>query len=228
MEILFLTIFYVMCAIFCGRFLLHALAWHGASRQLRMLLPSPRPVSFSLIALTALDVVLLRRLFASNKLLWLFSWTFHLSFFIVLIRHLRYILEPAPGVIAFIQPVGVVAGYTLTSSLVLLILYRAVQKKNRYAGKVNYLILGLVLICSASGLLMRGSLQLDLVEVKRFTLGLFSLRPEMLPGNPLLIVHLLSVLALIPLLPSHIFIAPAVMLEDERRRKDLEFIIHEK
>lgn len=228
MEILFLIIVYVMYAIFCGRFLLHALAWYGASRRFRMLLPSPRPVSFPLIAVTVLDVVFFRRLFASNKLLWLFSWTFHLSFIVVLIRHLRYFLEPVPGAIAFIQPMGVVAGYALTSSLILLILYRAVQRKNRYAAKVNYLILGLVLMISATGLLMRSSLQLDLMEVKRFILGLLSLRPETPPGNPLLIVHLLGAIALIPLLPSHVFIAPAVMLADERRREDLEFIIHEK
>ena len=47
--------------------------------------------------MTALDVVFLGRVFVVNPALWFGEWVFHASFLLVLLRHLRYFLDPVPA-----------------------------------------------------------------------------------------------------------------------------------
>ena len=63
------------------------------------------------------EVVLFESLFKSNKWIWLFGWMFHAALAVVLLRHLRYFIEPVWGWVVFVQPFGVYAGFAMVAGL---------------------------------------------------------------------------------------------------------------
>lgn len=151
-----------------------------------------------------------RLIYAENKLLWLAALLFHWSLLAILLRHLRFFLEPVPAFVNVISrwdgffQIGA-PGLYLTDIVILgalgYLLWRRLRDPQvRYISLfadhfVLFLLLGLIL----SGLLMRYLIRIDTVAVKQFALGLAALAP-VLPKEvgPFLFVHLflLSVLAI--------------------------------
>jgi nitrate reductase gamma subunit len=183
---------------------------------------------FSVCALTVLEVLFFRKLFANDKLLWPGSWLFHLSFLFVLLRHLRYFLQPVPGCIVAVQPFGIFAGYVLLIALVFIMSVRLLSGNKRYVSYSNYFILSVLLLLSLSGLLMRNFFRPDMLQAKAFILGILTFRPEAAPSGILFNFHFLMALLLLPYVPSHIFTAPLVLAEAARREKGLRMMMHEK
>ena len=177
---------------------------------------------------TLLDLLFFRRIFSTNKLLWAASWVFHVSFFFVILRHLRFLFTSPPACMVFLQPVGVAAGYLLPLSLLYLIASRTVQKKDRYASSYNYIISGMLFLISSTGVVMRSFFRPDLISVKQFTLGILGLSPHALPDSYLFLFHLVMFIVLLPYLPTHIIAAPFVNLEANRRMEELRHVIHER
>ena len=230
MKIFLPILGYSLYAIFCCRILLQGLAWYKAARQLGAHRAPVRRVSlgFSLwvCAGVATDIAFLRRLLNANRLLWLGSWTFHLSFLFVTLRHLIYVVNPVPECIADLQTIGVCSGYILPLSLIYIAVVR-IAGKEKYVSRSNFLILGLVFLISITGLLMH-FFRPDLVDVKGFILGILAFKPEAVPQSFLFIIHFLLVLLLVPYLPSHIFSSPVIIIEARRREKELKMVLHEK
>ncbi len=218
---------YVVYAAFWVRLSLHTITWLKAARRLSPGNAAPRVNLFLTFFSTALDLIFFRRLFDSNKLLWLGSWLFHTAFFVVMLHHLRYFLEPVPDCIVRVQPLGVSAGYLMAFSLVYVILLRTATR-TRYVSYQNYLILGLVLLISATGLLMRNYFPPDLVDVKSFIMGLVALRPTPLHAGFFFSLHFLLALLLVPFLPFHLFTAPFVAFEARRREDLLGEVMHDR
>ena len=52
------------------------------------------------------EVTVFQSLFKSNKWIWIFGWMFHFGLLLVLLRHLRYFIEPTWFWIDLIQPFG--------------------------------------------------------------------------------------------------------------------------
>lgn len=177
---------------------------------------------------TLLDLLFFRRIFSTSKLLWAASWVFHISFFFVALRHMRFIFPSLSACLVFLQPVGVVAGYLLPLSLLYLITSRIVQKKDRYASSYNYIISGMLFLISATGVVMRTFFRPDLISVKQFALGIFGLSPHALPDSFLFLFHFGMFIILLPYLPTHIIAAPFVNLEANRRLEELRYVIHER
>jgi nitrate reductase gamma subunit len=227
MTIILIAAAYLAYAAFWVRLSLHTLVWLRAARQ-RTAEPEAAfgrpPGSF---AAALIDILFFRKLFASNKALWLGSWVFHTAFLFVILRHLRFFLEPVPGCIVLVQPAGIVAGYLMAFSLVYVILLRTVTKA-RYLSYQNYLILGLVVLIGATGLLMRIYFPPDLVDVKSFAMGLVALRPEPLPDGFFFSLHFVLVLLLVPFLPFHLFTAPFVAFEARKREDLLDQVMHDR
>jgi nitrate reductase gamma subunit len=227
MAIILIAVAYLVYAAFWVRLSLHTLVWLRAAKQRpggHAEVSGKRLPSF---AAALIDIILFRRLFASNKALWLGSWAFHAAFFIVILRHLRYFLEPVPDCIVSVQPLGVFAGYLMAFSLAYVLLLRVVTK-TKYLSYQNYVILGLVFLISLTGLLMRNYFPADLVDVKSFTMGLVAMRPAPLPGGFFFSIHFFLVLLLVPFLPFHLFTAPFVALEARRREELLDTVMHDK
>lgn len=222
---------YLAYAAFLGRIIIHVLIWYKATKRFTapgLQAPEQR---CDLYAAAAIDLCFFRRLFLSNKLLWIGSWTFHLSFLFVILGHLRYFLNPVPRCITFIQPVGVVAGYLLPASLLYLLGLRIAGKERyvfRYVSYYNFFLLGLLFLISITGLLMRRLFVPDLMGVKEFILGLFTFRRALLPQDLLFIFHFLLVLLLAAYLPTHFFAAPLVTIEARKREEELKIILHKK
>jgi nitrate reductase gamma subunit len=226
MAIILIALAYLVYAAFWVRLSLHAFIWLRAVRQ-RAAGPataSGRPLRSFATALV--DILFFRRLFASNKPLWLGSWAFHVSFFVVILRHLRYFLEPVPDCIVSVQPFGIFAGYLMALSLAYVILLRTLTEA-KYRSYQNYLILGLVFLISLTGLLMRNYFPPDLVDVKSFAMGLVAMRPAPLPAGVLFSLHFFLILLLVPFLPFHLFTAPPVILEARRREAMLGKVMHD-
>jgi nitrate reductase gamma subunit len=155
-----IVIAYTAYSAFLIRFVLHLLLWLRASGQMRMHIPagiSPaRPETY---AGMLIDILFFRRLFIENKWLWVGSWTFHVSLFLVILRHGKYILDPVPGFIRYIQPLGTVAGYLLPLSLILILILRTTSRRDTYVSYYNYFLLSTVLGISITGLVIRGDSQ---------------------------------------------------------------------
>ncbi|MDP2157243.1 MAG: hypothetical protein Q8K68_05995 [Nitrospirota bacterium] len=213
---------------FLVRFTWQGIIWFRASGHAAAYPVFLRKIPATVYISTMMDILLFRRIFDTSKLLWAGSWVFHISFFFVALRHMRYFFPSLPDCLILLQPVGLIAGYLLPFSLLYLMILRAVQKKDRYTSSYNYIISGMLLLISSIGVVMRIFFRPDLVSVKQFTLGIFGLSPHTLPDSSLFLVHIALFLLLLPYLPSHIIAAPFVNLEANRRSEELRYVIHER
>lgn len=213
---------------FIVRFAWQSIIWFRASGHAAAYSVFLKKVPASVYISTLLDILFFRKIFSTSKLLWAGSWVFHVSFFFVALRHMRYFFPSLPDCLILFQPVGVVAGYLLPFSLFYLIVLRIVQKKDRYVSSYNYIISAMLFFISSIGLTMRMFFRPDLLSVKQFSLGIFGLSPQALPDSALFLFHLALFLLLLPYLPTHIIAAPFVNLEVNRRREELRYVIHEK
>ena len=216
---------YAAYAVFWMRFLLHGLVWWKAMKRLSTE-PTPE-ATVKLWALTASDVLLFAKLLMVNPALWVGEWVFHATFLLVLMRHLRFFLNPIPAWVWWMQTPGTIAGYVLPPALVYILFIRLFTKREKYASPANMFLLFLVLAISSLGILMHALYKPDLVDVKLFAWGIVTLKPAAAPHSWLFLLHFILVLVLIPFLPTHIFTAPLVMMEARKREKMLRLVMHE-
>lgn len=172
------------------------------------------------------DIVFLTRLLKANDVLWIGEWLFHVSFFFVTVRHLRYFLEPVPACIAFLQTAGIIAGYLLPFTLLYILVVKLVLER-AYVSSYNFFLLCLIFLLSATGLAMKLFLRVDIVAVKFFVQGFLRFSPEAAPGSLLFAAHVLLSLLLLLYLPTHLFTAPFTMLDAREREDGLRALLHE-
>ncbi len=129
-----------------------------------------------------------RVIYRTNLLLWLGGLTFHWSLLIILVRHLKLFFEPAPGFVTFLHnldglfqisaPTLLATDILVVVSLGYLVFRRALNPQVRYVSLFSdYFPLILILGIVMSGILMRHFYRADLLEIKRFILGMLSLNP---------------------------------------------------
>ena len=184
---------------------------------------TPAPTTQSgVVFRMAREVVLFESLFRGNKWTWIFGWMFHFGLFLVTLRHLRYFLDPVPLPIQLIQPFGIYAGFAMVAGLAGLWARRVLVDRVRYiSAPSDYLILGLLILIGLSGLTMSFLVHTDVVSVKSFFLGLYSFNPQPLPGDPLLLLHLLLVAGLMIIFPfSKLLHAPGLFSSPTRNQVD--------
>ncbi|MDR2493345.1 MAG: sulfate reduction electron transfer complex DsrMKJOP subunit DsrM [Coriobacteriales bacterium] len=127
--------------------------------------------------------------FGSAKWLWLGGLVFHWSLLIILLRHLRFFLDPVPWAVqgleaadSFIQvgiPLLYVTDAAIVAALTYLFLRRVVAPRIRYISlPADYLALFLLLAVALSGILMRYWFKVDLLAVKEMTMGLATFSPQ--------------------------------------------------
>ncbi len=183
----------------------------------------PAPTTKSGVALRmAREVVLFESLFKSNKWTWLFGWTFHVALLLVVLRHLRYFIEPVWDWVVLLQPFGLYAGFAMLAGLAGLWLRRLAVERVRYiTGPSDHLMLALLAGIVASGFAMRYILRTDIVALKAFMLGLIYFDWQPLPADPVLLVHLGLVAALMIVFPfSKLLHAPGVFFSPSRNQVD--------
>ncbi len=168
------------------------------------------------------EVVLFESLFRGNKWTWMFGWAFHFGLFLVTLRHLRYFMDPVPAPIEFIQPFGVYAGFAMVLGLAGLWARRFLVDRVRYiSAPGDHGLLALLLLIGTSGILMSFVFHTDIVAVKTFFIGLYSFTVSILPGDPVLWLHLLLVAALMIIFPfTKLLHAPGLFFSPTRNQVD--------
>jgi len=184
---------------------------------------TPAPTTTSGVALRmAREVVLFESLFRGNKWIWIFGWMFHFGLFLVTLRHLRYFIEPVPLPIELIQPFGIYAGFAMVIGLAGLWARRILVDRVRYiSSPSDHLMLALLILIGCSGLLTSFVFHTNIVAVKSFFIGLYTFDINPLPGDPLLLIHLLLVVALMIIFPySKLLHAPGLFFSPTRNQVD--------
>jgi nitrate reductase gamma subunit len=168
------------------------------------------------------EVVLFESLFRGNKWTWIFGWIFHFGLFLVTLRHLRYFMEPVWLPIELVQPFGIYGGMAMVVGLAGLWARRFFVDRVRYiSSPSDHLILALLIAIGSTGLLMKFVFHTDIVAVKSFFIGLYSFDPQPLPGDPLLLLHLFLVAALMIIFPySKLLHAPGLFFSPSRNQVD--------
>lgn len=178
--------------------------WQYAETPAPLKIPTtPAPTTRGGVALRlGREVVFFESLFKSNKWTWLFGWIFHVALLLIVARHLRYFSGPIWGLVAFIQPYGLYAGFAMVAGLMGLWGRRLLVPRVRYiSSPSDHLMLALLIAIAASGLLMRYGVRTDIVAVTAFVQGLIGFNWQPLPADPVLLVHLALVAALMIVFP---------------------------
>jgi len=179
--------------------------------------------------------------YASAKWLWLAALAFHWTFFVVLVRHLRFFTEPAPFFVGLIEnvdgflEVGVpgllVTGVILLLAVTYLFIRRVAIPQLRYISLPNdYFPLFLIMAIALTGVLMRYFFKVDIVSVKKLALGLASFHPTVPDGiGVFFYIHIFLVSVLFAYFPfsklvhlGGIFLSPTrVLTANSRERRHI-------
>ena len=151
--------------------------------------------------------------FRLEKWLWLFSLAFHYAFLAVILRHLRFFLEPVPAVIQLLEtldgflqvglPVMMLSGVVLLGAVTFLFLRRLFIGRVRYISlATDYFPLFLIFGIAFSGLLMRYFTKASVVEIKELAMGLVTFHPVVPEGiDVIFYIHLFLVCVLLAYFP---------------------------
>jgi nitrate reductase gamma subunit len=207
--------------------------------------------TFGVVGRMALEILLFRSLFrntsaklhdgprlsyGSTKWLWAAGLAFHYAFLVVLLRHLRFFVEPVPGAVnllaaldGFMQvsvPTVYITTALLGAAVSYLLLRRLAIPQVRYISLLaDYFPLFLILAIGTTGVLLRHFVRSDITAVKELTLSLVRLQPALPAGiHPLVFTHLFLVCALFAYFPfsklvhlGGVFLSPTRNLANNNR-----------
>ncbi len=222
MTVLFAALLYVATAVLVGG-LAYRIRDYARTPAPLKIPTTPAPVTRGGVALRLLrEVALFESLFRSNLWTWAFGWMFHVGLALVLVRHLRYFVEPVWSWLAFVQPFGVYGGFLMTAGLAGLWARRFLVARVRYISTPSdHLMIALLLAIAGTGLAMKYVAHTDIVALKAFTLGLLYFDWQPLPADPLVYVHLALVALLMLIFPfSKLLHAPGVFFSPTRNQVD--------
>lgn len=170
----------------------------------------------------AREVVFFESLFKSNLWTWAFGWLFHIGLALVLLRHLRYFINPVWDWVVFIQPFGIYAGLVMVAGLSGLWARRFFVDRVRYISTPSdHLMLALLIGIALSGLFMKFVSHTDVIGVKNFFMGLMHFNLQALPSDVALYAHLSMIAALMIIFPfSKLLHAPGLFFSPTRNQAD--------
>ena len=183
----------------------------------------PAPLTRSGAALrVGREMVLFASLFRADKALWLASMAFHAGLALVLLRHLRYVVDVPPAWLVAVQPVGKLAGWMMVAGLLALLARRLwLPRVRAVTCPGDIALLALLLTIGVTGLLTTYVLHTDILAVKAFLAGIRSLAPAELPSDPAFLLHFGLACALIAIVPfTKLLHAPGLLLSPTRAQRD--------
>jgi len=170
-----------------------------------------------------------RLLFRTSTLLWLGALAFHWSLLIIILRHLRFFLEPVPIVLIVLQrldsilqnlmPIIYISDVVILIALAYLFVRRVIYPQVRYISlPSDYFVLLVIAGIVISGILMRLIYKVDLVQVKEWVMAMLSFRPLPPKGvNLFFYIHLFFVSLFIAYFPlSKLMHMPGIFLSPTR------------
>lgn len=204
---------YVSAAIFLG----------GIAHKLHQWLtvPSPFPTTIfpapgspsARLSVFLKEILLFNNLYRHSRLLWLFSWTMHLSLGLIIVGHIAgiYFLGEQftllgiskEGSLALSNFLGMAAGTVLVFSLLGLIGRRLSDKEARATSvPSNYFDLVLLTGIALTGIFLRLSITAPELElIREYLAGLILFRPASIPDSPWFFWHFMLLNILMMYLP---------------------------
>ena len=208
--------------------------------------------TLEVIGRMALEVFLFRSLFrnlktdlsdgqivyGSSKWLWMAGLALHWSFFVIVVRHLRFFFEKVPFPIEMVEildsflQVGAPLLYITDVVLLLAVTYLFLRRV--YIPQVNYISLAadyfplfLILGIAVTGVLMRYFFKVYIVGVKVLAMGLITLRPTVPEGiGVMFYIHMFLVSVLLAYFPfsklmhmGGVFMSPTRNLSNNSREE---------
>jgi nitrate reductase gamma subunit len=198
-----------------------------------------------------LEVLLFRSLFRNTKMelhegpkisyhwekwLWLAGLAFHYSFFIILLRHLRFFTEPVPFFVhmteradGFLQvglPGIYITDFLFLAAVTYLFIRRVIIPQMKYLSlPADYFPLFLLLAIGITGVFMRYFTKVDLLNIKGLAMGLVTFQPSVPEGiGVLFFMHFFLVCALLAYFPfsklmhlGGVFLSPTRNLPNNSR-----------
>lgn len=188
------------------------------------LAPAPK-TRFGVVLRVAREALLFESLFTANLWLWGAAALFHGGLLLVLLRHLRYFMEPAPFWVAWLQPWAAVSALLMLVGLSGLLIRRLFVARVRYVSTPSDILhLLLLLTIGASGLSLLLFAHTDIIAVKVFMLTWLELDLAHLPPLPAdapLLLHLVLVAGLLTIFPfSKLLHAPGLFFSPTRNQVD--------
>lgn len=259
---------YIAIFTFLGGFIYRILSWARSPVPFRITTTAGQQMSFpwikqnkldnptttlQTIGRMALEVLTFRSLFRNTKLeyregpklgyrweiwLWLAALAFHYSFLVIFVRHLRFFLEPVPGLIhgldradGFLQvglPGIYITDLLFVAAVSYLFIRRIVIPQMKYISlPADYFPLFVLLGIGVTGILMRYFIKVDLTKVKELALSIVAFQPKVPEGiGVIFFIHLLLVCTLFAYFPfsklmhlGGVFLSPTRNLPNDNRIK---------
>ena len=220
MTILFAVLFYFAAGLFAVGLSYRIAVYARTPAPLKIpTTPSPRTL-FGVVLLMAREVFFFESLFKASLWTWLFSLMFHGGLALVLLRHVRYFIDPVWSWVVFIQPFGLYAGFVMVAGLMGLWGRRFFVDRVRYISTPSdHLMLLLLILIGASGLAMKFLTHTDVVSIKSFFIGLMSFTINTLPSDWMIYMHLSLIALLMIIFPfSKLLHAPGLFFSPSRNQ----------
>lgn len=222
MTTLFAVLFYLAAVIFTAG-LVYRIRDYARTPAPLVIPTTPAPRTGGGVAMRmAREVLFFESLFKGNLWTWAFGWLFHVGLALVVLRHLRYFIDPVWDWVAFIQPFGIYAGLVMVAGLSGLWARRIFVDRVRYISTPSdHLMLALLVGIALSGLFMKFVSHTDVVGVKSFFIGLMHFNIQALPSDGVLYAHLSMIAALMIIFPfSKLLHAPGLFFSPSRNQAD--------
>lgn len=227
LSVIYFILCYAAIAVFIAGFLARIYGYASTPNPLKIPTTPAPTTPLGVVGRMAGEVFFFTSLFKGNKWTWLGGYLFHVTLAVVLFRHLRYFLTPVPDLVVLAGPPGVWAGVLLVVAAVYLYARRMTVDRTAYITSfADYFALALIGMIALTGLLMKFVFRADVAAIKEFMMGVVTFSPANLPADPMFIIHLTLVLALIVYFPfsklmhaGGIFFSPTRAQADDCREK---------
>lgn len=222
LTVVYAILFYLAAALFTIG-VVRKIAIYAKTPQPLKIPTTPAPITKAgVVWRLTKEVTVFESLFKANKWIWIFGWLFHFGMFLVLVRHLRYFIEPVPFWVDWVQPFGKYAAFAMIIGLLGLWGRRIVVDRIRYiSSPSDHLMLILLIAIAVSGAIMTFIVHTDVVALKAFVMGLIFFDLQQLPPSPALLIHLALVAILMMVFPiSKLLHAPGVFFSPTRNQTD--------
>lgn len=245
-AIVYSYIFYLAFVIFVVGFLYRVIAWANTPVPInitttgRGYLDNPQTRTASVLRM-AFEVLLFRSLWKntkynletnevqSNRVLWLGALAFHISFALIVIRHMRLFIEPFPSFLATLRAIEAVGpsmpGLNWSSLLIVgalsyLLVRRIINPELKYISILgDYFVVLLIISIAMSGIIVAYYKLVSVVAVKAWALNLAAFNIVAPDFHWFFYVHLLLVSTLLAYFPfSKLMHAPGVFFSPTRNQ----------
>jgi len=225
LSMLYIAVSYMAGAVFFTGTLYKVYGYASTPSPLKIpTTPQPSTVP-GVVLKNAINIAVFSSLFKGNRWTWVGGYALHVILLLILVRHLRFFLEPVTGIVQFSQWFGMWAGFIFPLPILYLLVRRSAVERVKYisSGADSFALL-LLLAIGLTGISLRLITHADIVAIKQFLLGLILFSPANIPTHPVFILHFTLVLTLAVYFPfskllhaGGIFFSPTKMQVDNPR-----------